>query len=137
MQPSYNEDYNRDWSRGFAPTNMVSAHTSPPPNHATFLGEFWNYTNDRGKPCISYFWIGPKLLIQSHDEIECCLHRIGVPEPMVKAVCALYAAPTFQIRDLYSISEPQPKGRGVRQGCPLSPYLFIAVLTVVMHDVDQ
>ena len=33
----------------------------------------------------------------SHDAIECCLHRIGVPEPMVKAVCALYAAPTFQI----------------------------------------
>ena len=56
---------------------------------------------------------------------------------MVKAVCALYAAPTFQIRDLYSVSEPQPQGRGVRQGCPLSPYLFIAVLTVVMHDVDQ
>ena len=72
----------------------------------------------------------------SHDAIRISLNRLGVPEPLIQAIMALYSDPQFTVRDTYSESSSLPQCRGVRQGCPLSPLLFIAILTCVMHDVD-
>ena len=73
----------------------------------------------------------------SHDAIRISLDRLGVPEPMIQAIMALYSSPVFMVRDAYSESTTHAQQRGVRQGCPLSPLLFIAILTCVMHDVDE
>ena len=72
----------------------------------------------------------------THDAIQASLIRVGVPEPMVMAIMALYANPKFQVRDCKNTSDAYPQGRGVRQGCPLSPRLFIIILTEIMHDTE-
>ncbi len=72
----------------------------------------------------------------THDSIEPSLLRMGTPETIVKAIMSLYNDPKFLVRDNNNKSETQQQGRGVRQGCPLSPYLFIITLSVLLHDVE-
>ena len=50
---------------------------------------------------------------------------------------AFYTYRTFSIRDSGTTVSARPQGSGIAQGCPLSPYLFIIVLTVIFHDVDS
>ena len=50
---------------------------------------------------------------------------------------SLYKNISFQVCDGSITSSPHPQGRGVRQGCPLSPYLFIIVLTCIMSDAEK
>ena len=65
------------------------------------------------------------------------LYRLGVPEPLLNAVMSLYVESTFEIFDKFGSSGKYPQDRGIRQGCPISPYIFNIVLTVLLHDVEQ
>mgnify|MGYP001469086900 CR=1 FL=1 len=49
-------------------------------------------------------------------------------------VRALYKAPKFVVRIEDSISNWYVQGSGIRQGCPLSPYLFVLVMTCIEAD---
>lgn len=49
------------------------------------------------------------------------------------AIFSLYSASTFQVRSGQGLSSSFSQQRGVRQGCPLSPYLFVIVLSHIMH----
>jgi hypothetical protein len=73
----------------------------------------------------------------THENIEIALNRHEIPEPFVKAVVALYRAPTFRVKNGPDLSSLHTQQRGIRQGCPLSPYLFIIVLSCLMHDVEE
>ncbi|CAE8641270.1 unnamed protein product [Polarella glacialis] len=73
----------------------------------------------------------------THENIEIALQRYEVPEPFTKAITALYRAPTFRVKNGSDLSSLHPQQRGIRQGCPLSPYLFIIVLSCLMHDVEE
>jgi len=50
-------------------------------------------------------------------------------------ISGIYSARFFSIQDHTGSSTKRIQGAGIAQGCPLSPYLFIAVQTVMMHDV--
>ena len=65
------------------------------------------------------------------------LRRLGLPSHYLTIIKSIYAQHSFQVRENGFCSSFFPATTGVRQGCPLSPYLFIAFMTVMMHDVDQ
>ena len=50
-------------------------------------------------------------------------------------ISAIYSARYFTVFDHAGQSTERKQVAGIAQGCPLSPYLFIAVQTVMLHDV--
>ena len=69
--------------------------------------------------------------------IEPSLTHFGVPSLFVSTIMSLYSSPKFVVRDSGSCSDVSPQTRGLRQGCPLSPYLFNFVFSHLFYDVDN
>ena len=63
------------------------------------------------------------------------LLRFGFPADMCDMISAIYSERYFSIMDHTGQSSVRRQMTGIAQGCPLSPYLFIAVQTVMLHDV--
>ena len=60
-----------------------------------------------------------------------------VPDKIIAVIASLYYEPTFKLELQGHSSDWKAQERGIRQGCPLSPYLFIAVMTVMFEDVKE
>ena len=70
-----------------------------------------------------------------HGKLVDSMRRLGLSEHFISAVTCLYDSPRFFVQDQYGKSEIKTQGTGIRQGCPLSPYLFLLVMTRVDYDV--
>ena len=68
--------------------------------------------------------------------IHSALEFMGCSSHMVRVIMALYARPSFRVRDAGHTSPIKIQTKGLRQGCPLSPYLFSMILTHLFHDVE-
>ena len=64
------------------------------------------------------------------------LKRLGVPEHMIEAIRSLYRSPEFFVEDRFGRSDKAAQAGGLRQGAPMSGYLFICLLTVIMTDAE-
>lgn len=73
----------------------------------------------------------------SPDALVSALARFGVPIHMLRVIRAIYDNRVFQVRDAGCMSGSHPQRFGICQGCPLSPFLFVMVMTVLMHDAKQ
>ena len=60
--------------------------------------------------------------------------RFGVPQEMVTLISNVYSQHTFVVRDGERRSQQRGQESGISQGCPLSPFLFVMVMSIVMRD---
>ena len=63
------------------------------------------------------------------------LTRMNIPAKMINLLQALYTCPTFQVEHNEFKSNVYEQRAGIRQGCPLSPYLFKIVMSVIFADI--
>ena len=71
--------------------------------------------------------ISPASLVQ-------CLARFGVPAKFLEVVRAIYTDRRFYVTDAGVDSGICCQNAGICQGCPLSPFLFSMLMTVLMAD---
>ena len=62
------------------------------------------------------------------------LRRFGIPEAFGSMIAGIYTDRCFFIQDAFSKSKDHVQHFGISQGCPLSQFLFVIVMTVLMHD---
>ena len=65
------------------------------------------------------------------------LRRFGLPAPFVSMVQGIYSDRCFTVRDSGKTSSTHPQQFGILQGCPLSPFLFSILMTVLVHDAKR
>jgi hypothetical protein len=72
-----------------------------------------------------------------HPAMMNALQRFGLPNDCLSLVNSIYTFPSFTTRGFMGAESHGVVNSGIRQGCPLSPYLFIIVLSVIFKDLDD
>ena len=65
------------------------------------------------------------------------LKRMGIPEEMADLISSIYKEPQFNVKDGKLKSSTKSQQTGIRQGCPLSPHLFVILLSAIMKDIEN
>jgi hypothetical protein len=63
------------------------------------------------------------------------LSRVNRPQSFIALIRMLYASPHFFVEVDGRPSLTHTQNTGIRQGCTLSPYMFIIVMTVLFADI--
>lgn len=71
----------------------------------------------------------------NHERMFEALTRMNIPAKMIRVLQALYTCPTFQVEHDEFKSNVYEQRAGIRQGCPLSPYLFVIVMSAMFADI--
>ena len=69
-----------------------------------------------------------------HYKLTESLQRMGASKKNISLINSIYKSPRFRIRIPEGISDEHTQDIGIRQGCPLSPYLYIVATSCLMQD---
>ena len=73
----------------------------------------------------------------SHSSLLKTLKRYKVPPKLLNIIKNVYDNPTFYVYLQNAYSDYHTQQAGIRQGCPLSPYLFVMVMSALWQDIYQ
>ena len=65
------------------------------------------------------------------------LFRLNIPDKILNIIESFYVNPQFRVKDSEGTSRYRRQNAGIRQGFPLSPYLFILLMAVIFHDIHD
>ena len=72
-----------------------------------------------------------------HDKLILTLERLGFHSQYLDVIQDCYRKPTFYVKDEFGMSDIKTQSAGIRQGCPLSPFLFVLVMTCIDIDIQS
>ena len=64
------------------------------------------------------------------------LRMMGTPQVLISTVANIYAEQRFRVKGHGGESQWRKQRCGIKQGCPMSPYLFIILMSCVRRDVE-
>ena len=70
----------------------------------------------------------------SPDALMGALLRFGIADEMVTMIANIYTGRKFNVCEAGYVSQQHDQHFGISQGCPLSPFLFSILMTVLLHD---
>ena len=70
-------------------------------------------------------------------KLQEALFRLNIPDKVLRIIGKFHENPQFRIKTADSKSNYRKQCTGIRQGCPLSPYLFILFMTVMFTDIYE
>merc|ERR1712086_896076 len=73
----------------------------------------------------------------THSSLLKTLRRFAVPETLLRLIENVYLNPQFTVKLHGTESDLFRQHTGIRQGCPLSPYLFLLVMSAIWADIDR
>jgi len=71
----------------------------------------------------------------AQDKLMETLHRLKVPSKIIQIIKSFYDEPKFKVKLSGEESQWKSQNSGIRQGCPLSPYLFTLVMGAMFADI--
>jgi len=72
-----------------------------------------------------------------HQRMMLALDRVRIRGRIRDLIGDIYNNPQFRVEMEGNTSEYRKQQTGIRQGCPLSPYIFIIVMAVIIFDIKQ
>ena len=72
-----------------------------------------------------------------HGRLLESMRRLDIPANIYNIIGDIYATPKFKVSSDEGTSDFFIQQSRIRQGCPLSPYLFILVMSVMFADIKK
>uniref|UniRef100_A0A670KCA9 Reverse transcriptase domain-containing protein n=1 Tax=Podarcis muralis TaxID=64176 RepID=A0A670KCA9_PODMU len=73
----------------------------------------------------------------SWEFLSQCLEKAGIEGPYMKGIRAIYSEQQARLIINDNLTKPFKIQKGTRQGCPLSPLLFIMILEVIANRIRE